>query len=97
MACIASLKTNSMENWQNGDTGIATKEWIESIGALVEELTEAALDAFPESLEFEDVIGDDPADGYNELDRKRRVRSNQRRPGHAEEKRMMCGRVCQEA
>jgi hypothetical protein len=56
-------------NWQNGDKGIATKEWIDSISALAEELTEAALDVFPESLEFEDVIGDDPAEGYNELDK----------------------------
>ena len=55
-------------NWQNGDKGIATKEWIDTISALAEELTEAALDVFPESLEFEDVIGEDPADGYNELD-----------------------------
>ena len=55
-------------NWQNGDKGIATKEWIDTISALTEELTEAALDVFPESLEFEDVIGEDPADGYNELD-----------------------------
>jgi hypothetical protein len=56
-------------NWQNSDKGIATKEWIDSISALTEELTEAALDGFPESLEFEDVIGDDPADGYDELDK----------------------------
>jgi hypothetical protein len=56
-------------NWQNGDKGIATKEWIDTIGALAEELTEAALDVFPESLEFEDVIGEDPADGYTELDK----------------------------
>lgn len=56
-------------SWQNGDKGTATKEWIDSISALTEELTEAALDVFPDSLEFEDVIGDDPAGGYNELDR----------------------------
>jgi hypothetical protein len=56
-------------NWQNGDKGIATKEWIDTISALAEELTEAALDVFPESLEFEDVIGEDPADGYTELDK----------------------------
>ena len=56
-------------NWQNGDKGIATKEWIDTISALTEELTEAALDVFPESLEFEDVIGEDPADGYTELDK----------------------------
>jgi hypothetical protein len=56
-------------NWQNGDKGIAPKEWIDSINALTEELTEAALDVFPESLEFEDVIGDDPAEDYNELDK----------------------------
>ena len=55
-------------NLQNGDKGIATKEWIDTISALAEELTEAALDVFPESLEFEDVIGEDHADGYNELD-----------------------------
>jgi CHASE1-domain containing sensor protein len=55
-------------NWQNGDKGIATKEWIDSINALAEELTEAALDVFPESLEFENVVGDDPAEDYNELD-----------------------------
>jgi CHASE1-domain containing sensor protein len=56
-------------NWQNGDKGIAAKEWIDSINALAEELTEAALDVFPESLEFEDVVGDDPAEDYNELDK----------------------------
>ena len=57
------------EHWQNSDKGIATKEWVDLIGTLNEELTEAALDVFPESLEFEDVIGDDPAEGYNELDK----------------------------
>ena len=56
-------------NWQNSDKGIVTKEWIDSLSAMTEELTEATLDVFPESLEFEDVIGDDPADGYNELDK----------------------------
>jgi len=56
-------------NWQNGDKGIATKEWIDSINALTDELTEAALDVFPESLEFEDLVGDDPAEDYNELDK----------------------------
>ncbi|CAB3805465.1 hypothetical protein [Pararobbsia alpina] len=56
-------------NWQNGDKGIATKEWIDSISELADELTEATLDVFPESLELEDVIGDDPVEGFNELDK----------------------------
>jgi hypothetical protein len=55
------------EHWQNSDKGVDTKEWIDSIDTLAQELTDATLDAFPETLEFEDVIGDDPADDYNEL------------------------------
>jgi hypothetical protein len=46
-----------------------TRQWIDSVDAFPQELTDASLDSFPETLAFEDVIGDDPVDDYNELDK----------------------------
>jgi len=62
------LDTRS-DNWQASEKGEQTKQWIDSIDSFAHELTDATLDGFPEALEFEDVIGDDPVDDYNELDK----------------------------
>ena len=57
------------DNWRDSEKGEQTRQWIDSIDSFAQELTDAALDSFPETLEFEDVIGDDPVDDYNELDK----------------------------
>lgn len=60
---------NRSDNWRDGDKGQAVKEWIDTVEAFPEQVMDASIDEFPETLEFEAVIGDDPADDFNELDK----------------------------
>jgi len=57
------------DNWRDSEKGEQTRQWIDSVETFAQELTDASLDSFPETLAFEDVIGDDPTDDYNELDK----------------------------
>jgi len=46
------------EKWQEGDTGQAVQEWIESLRTAVGDINEVAMDK-PEDLSVDDVVGGD--------------------------------------
>jgi hypothetical protein len=60
---------NRSDNWRDGDKGQAVKEWLDTVEQFSEQVTDASIDEFPDSLDFENVIGDDPTDDYDELDK----------------------------
>ena len=57
------------DDWKDGEKGNAVKEWLDTLESFPENIVDVSLDEFIDDLEVEDLLGDDPMDDFNELDK----------------------------
>lgn len=57
------------DDWKDGEKGMAVKEWLDTLESFPENIVDVSLDEFIDELELEDLLGDDPMDDFNGLDK----------------------------
>ena len=57
------------DDWKDGEKGTAVKEWLDTLESFPENIVDVSLDEFIDELELEDLLGDDPMDDFNDLDK----------------------------
>ena len=57
------------DDWKDGEKGMAVKEWLDTLESFPENIVDVSLDEFIDELELEDLLGDDPRDDFNDLDK----------------------------
>lgn len=57
------------DNWKDGDRASEVQSWLDEIDTFVQNLGDVDISMFPEEMEFENIIGDDPATEFDELDK----------------------------
>jgi chromosome segregation ATPase len=57
------------DSWKDGDRATEVQSWIDEIDSFVQNLGDVDISMFPEEMEFENIIGDDPATEFDELDK----------------------------
>lgn len=57
------------DDWKDGEKGIAVKEWLDTLESFPQNIVDVSLDEFIDDLELEDLLGDDPMDDFNDLDK----------------------------
>lgn len=60
---------NKSDNWKASDKADVIEEWIGTINEIVEDVNEASLASFPETLDMESLIEGDPQTKFALLDK----------------------------
>jgi hypothetical protein len=57
------------DDWKDGEKGTAVKEWLDTVESFPENIVDVSLDEFIDELDLEDLLGDDPMNDFNDLDK----------------------------
>jgi hypothetical protein len=57
------------DDWKDGEKGVAVKEWLDTLESFPGNIVDVSLDEFIDELELDDLLGEDPRDDFDDLDK----------------------------
>jgi hypothetical protein len=66
---LENAYTERSDDWKDGEKGVAVKEWLDTLESFPGNIADVSLDEFIDELELDDLLGEDPRDDFNDLDK----------------------------